>query len=170
MTLERRSWWADDPARLELEQRDVASVAPGLEWVPEQAGRFEGEIPIWPFPRPEPVGLRDLVTAPGRIRVEYRQAFPAVPPTVICKEPEPPILLRSFEAFHVLPNGALCLLRDADQWTLNSRTSELLLKASGWVIEFALLKAGAVERMTKSGIVEDDKLDELISTISEELK
>ncbi|MCI1018063.1 hypothetical protein HWD99_05455 [Microbacterium sp. C5A9] len=170
MTLERRSWWVDDPARLELEKLDVASVAPDLEWVPENAGRFEGEILIWPFSRPEPIGLRDLVKVPGRVHVEYRHAFPAVPPTVICKQPTPPIVLRSFEAFHVLPNGALCLLRDADQWTLNSRTSELLLKASGWIIEYALLEAGAVDRMTKNGIVEDDMLDELISSTAKEPK
>lgn len=170
MTFEPRSWWVDDPARLELERKDLESVAPDLIWVPEGAGRFEGEIPLWPFVRPEPVGLRGLVNTPGRVRIEYRQAFPAVPPIVICERPEPAIELRSFEAFHILPNGALCLLRDADQWTLNSPTSELLLKASGWVVEYALLQAGAVERMTPSGIVEDDQLDALITATAQEKK
>lgn len=163
MTLESRSWWIDDPARLESEVRDVQSVAPNLAWVPEGAGRFEGEIPVWPFERPEPAGLRALVPEPGRVSIEYRQAFPAVPPTIVCRRPSPDISLRSFEAFHVLPNGGLCLLRGADQWTLTSQTSELLLKASGWIIEYALLHAGAVQRMTVNGIVEDDQLDALIS-------
>lgn len=166
MTFEPRSWWVDDPERLELEKRDIASVAPDLVWVPENAGRFEGEIPIWPFTRPEPVELRDLVTMAGRVRVEYRQAFPAVPPTIICVDPEPAITMRSFADYHVLPNGGLCLLRNADQWTLQSRTSELLLKASGWRIEYALLNAGAIERMTLSGIVEDEQMDELISSVA----
>ncbi len=164
MTLDPRSWWVDDPARLELEKHDIASVAPDLTWVPEGAGRFEGEVPLWPFARPEPDGLRELVEVPGRLRVEYRQAFPAVPPVIISERPKPSIELRCFEAFHVLPNGALCLLRDADQWTLRSLTSELLLKACGWIIEHALLEAGAVERMTASGIVVDGQLDELITT------
>ncbi|WP_187270467.1 hypothetical protein [Microbacterium wangchenii] len=124
---------------------------------------------MWPFERPEPDGLRVLVPEPGRVRIEYRQAFPAVPPTIVCERPSPDISLRSFEAFHVLPNGGLCLLRGADQWTLMSRTSDLLLKASGWVIEYALLRAGAVERMTVSGIVEDSGLDACISTTAGEL-
>lgn len=163
MTLLPRSWWVDDPARFEREVREVTSIAPALTWVSEGAGRFEGEIPVWPFVREPPEGLSTLVTAAGRVRVEYRQAFPAVPPTIVSEHPKPAIRLRSFTDYHVLPNGGLCLLRDADQWTLQSSTTELLLKASGWVIEYALLRAGATERMTVNGIVEDAQLDELIS-------
>lgn len=57
----------------------------------------------------------------------------------------------------------LCLLRDADQWYPWCKTSELLLKASGWAIDFALLEAGAITQMSMSGIVIDTSYDELIA-------
>jgi hypothetical protein len=82
-------------------------------------------------------------------------------------EPQPDVTLRSFTQYHVLPNGGLCLLRDADQWDLFSRTSDLTLKASGWMIEFALFQRGKIPNMTVNGIVTDEQLDHLITATAE---
>ena len=113
--------------------------------------------PGWPFTRPEPDGLARLVPTPLRARVVYGHAFPSIPPTLYPVDPEPDVTLRSFTLYHVLPNGGLCLLRDADHWDLLSLTSDLLLKAAGWRIEFALYQHGKLEKMTTNGIVTDDQ-------------
>ncbi len=163
-----RSWWEDDPGRLAQEIDDIGSVAPALEWTPEGAGHFSGALPVWPFTRPEPAGLSNLVDQPLRARVAYGHGFPAVPPIRYPWEPQPDVTLRSFTQYHVLPNGGLCLLRDADQWDLFSRTSDLILKASGWMIEFALFQRGKIPNMTVNGIVTDEQLDHLITATAEE--
>lgn len=156
-----RTWWKDDPPRLEQEIVNVRTIAPLLTWTAEEAGRFEGPLPLWPFSRPAPASISDLLD-PFVVRVEYGHAFPAAPPQILPLIPQPAPTIRSFTQFHVLPNGRLCLLRDADQWHPWSKTSELLLKASGWAIEFALLKARAIVQMSVSGIVDDASYDDLI--------
>ncbi|WP_051208570.1 hypothetical protein [Propionicicella superfundia] len=162
MTVAARTWWEDDPARLQQEISDVQAVAPLLNWTAESAGRFEGPLPLWPFSRPAPKNISDLLD-PLVVRVEYSHAFPAAPPQVLPLAPQPVPTLRGFTQFHVLPSGRLCLLRDADQWYPWSKTSELLLKASGWAIELALLEARAITQMSVNGIVNDAIHDELIA-------
>lgn len=159
-----RTWWEDDPDRLALEIEDVTGVAPGLVWTATGAGHFTGPLPVWPFSRPAPAGVEQLADRPMQIRVIYSHAFPASPPMVFPLDPQPSGSLRSYHEYHVLPNGGLCLLRDADQWDLTSRTSELLLKACGWAIEFALFQRGAIQRMTPNGIVESAQLDDLVAS------
>lgn len=168
MSVATRTWWEDDPARLEQEISDVQGIAPLLTWTAEGAGRFEGPLPLWPFPRQAPECISDLLD-PFVVRVEYSHAFPAAPPHVLPLVPQPVPTIRGFTQFHVLPNGRLCLLRDADQWYPWTRTSELLLKASGWAVEFALLEAHAITQMSESGIVEDSSYDDLITTTIEAL-
>lgn len=162
MSGDSRTWWEDDPARLEQEIADVRAVAPLLAWTADGAGQFEGPLPLWPFARPAPTNISDLLK-PFVVRVEYNHAFPAAPPHILPLHPQPVPALRGFTQFHVLPSGRLCLLRDADQWYPWSKTSELLLKASGWAIEIALLNAGAITQMSMSGIVIDTSYDELIA-------
>lgn len=162
MSVVSRTWWEDDPVRLEQEIADVRAVAPLLTWMEEGAGRFEGPLPLWPFARSAPANISDLLD-PFVVRVEYNHAFPAAPPHILPLLPQPVPTIRGFTQFHVLPSGRLCLLRDADQWYPWSKTSELLLKASGWAIEFALLEAGAITQMSMSGIVIDTFYDELIA-------
>lgn len=167
--MEARTWWEDDPERLAQEIDDVHSVAPDLQWQPNGAGEFTGTVPVWPFSRPEPAGLARLVFSPLRVRVVYSHAFPAIPPTLYPVDPEPDVTLRSFTLYHVLPNGGLCLLRDANHWNLLSRTSDLLSKAAGWRIEFALYQRGTIEKMTTNGIVTDDQHDPLITKTATEI-
>lgn len=157
-----RTWWEDDPARLEQEITDVQGVAPLLTWTADRAGQFEGPLPLWPFPRPAPEGISDLLE-PFVVRVEYSHAFPAAPPQILPLIPNPIPSIRGFTQFHVLPSGRLCLLRDADQWYPWSATSELLLKASGWAVEIALFEAGRTTQMSVSGIVNDASYDDLIA-------
>lgn len=162
MSLVERTWWEDDPDRLDQELQDVQRVAPLLRWSGKGAGHFEGPLPLWPFSRAAPEGLTDLLD-PFLVRVEYGHAFPAAPPQVLPLIPRPDITIRGFTQYHVLPNGRLCLLRDADQWYPWSNTSELLLKASGWAIEYALLGAGAISHLSMSGIVSDSSHDVCIA-------
>lgn len=169
MTLATRTWWEDDPVRLEQEMTDVRGVAPLLQWTAEGAGYFEGPLPLWPFARPAPAEISDLVD-PFVVRVEYTHAFPAAPPQVVPLIPQPAQNLRGFTQFHVLPSGRLCLLRDADQWYPWSQTSELLRKASGWAIEFSLLEKRRIAEMTTSGIAFDDCLDPIIVKAVEEFR
>lgn len=162
MSVESRTWWEDDPARLKQEFSDVQDIAPLMTWTEEGAGRFEGPLPLWPFSRAAPGDISELLD-PFVVRVEYGHAFPAAPPEILPLVPRPVATLRGFTQFHILPSGRLCLLRDADQWSPWSRTSEMLLKASGWAIEFALLAQGAIPQMSVSGIVNNATYDELIS-------
>lgn len=162
MNLAARTWWEDDPARLERELTDVQRAAPLLTWTADGAGQFEGPLPLWPFSRPAPEGISDLLD-PFVVRVEYSHAFPAAPPQVLPLIPQPVPTIRGFTQFHVLPSGRLCLLRDADQWYPWSSTGELLLKASGWAIELALLNAESITQMSVSGIVDDASYDDLIA-------
>lgn len=162
MNLVARTWWEDNPARLEQEVVDVQGVAPLLTWTAEGAGQFEGPLPLWPFSRPAPADITDLLT-PFVARIEYSHAFPAAPPQILPLLPRPDPSIRGYTQYHVLPSGRLCLLRDADQWYPWSSTSELLLKASGWAIELALLQAGAITQMSVNGIVNDASYDDLIA-------
>lgn len=162
MSADSRTWWEEDSVRLEQEIADVQAIAPLLDWTADGAGRFEGPLPLWPFERSAPTNLSDLLD-PFVVRVEYNHAFPAAPPRILPLIPQPIPTIRGFTEFHVLPSGHLCLLRDADQWYPWSKTSELLLKAAGWAIEFALLETRAITQMSMSGIVIDTSYDELIA-------
>lgn len=169
--LDRVTWWTAEADLLRAERAAVETSFPGLEWVDVGAGSWIGQLPPWPFERPAPEGLMMLLgDAPFVVNLMYGHAFPASPPVVFPLEPTPPAELRSFTDYHVLGDGSLCLLRDADQWTTSSRTTDLILKAAGWRIEYALLQLGKLDKLTESGIVVDTSLDPLIDATIREIR
>jgi hypothetical protein len=64
-------------------------------------------------------------------------------------------------------DGSLCLLQDDAAWTGRDSVVDLLLKAAGWRVEYALMRAGVIEAMTLRGIVDDDQLDHLVTPAAE---
>jgi hypothetical protein len=86
-----------------------------------------------------------------------------VPPDFWPRSPEPKIEERSQSVWHVLPSGALCLIQSLGHWQPEASLTELLLKAAGWRLEYQLMKAGRIDRMTESGIVSSGDHDELLA-------
>jgi hypothetical protein len=97
------------------------------------------------------------------MELRYPQAYPMVAPVIAPLRPEPELREWSVHGWHVNGDGTLCLLRSNALWDPRTSLVELLLKAAGWRIEYALMKAGAIEEMTDNGIVSDPVLDELIT-------
>lgn len=62
------------------------------------------------------------------------------------------------------PGDCLCLLQADAAWSGRDSIVDLLLKAAGWRIEYALMRAGLVRAMTVHGIADDDSLDHLGAT------
>ena len=167
---DRTTWWAAEPELQAAEHAAITTPFPGLKWVGTGARSWVGELQSWPFERCAPEGLSFLLgKAPFKVRVQYGHAFPASPPAVFVT-PTPPTELRSFTDYHVLGDGSLCLLRDADQWTTSSQTTGLILKAASWRIEYALFQLGKINKLTESGIVVDTSLDPLITATIEEIQ
>lgn len=165
-------WTEAEPDVLSSDQTDIAAFAPGLTYRPPSVdaaggvhdhGGWTGRLPVWPFDRPEPDGLHILVGEGAEIVMLYSAAHPMVPPRIYVADPEPRIEERTQHRWHVAPGGALCLLQTVNDWTPQTSPVELLLKAAGWRIEYALMKAGVVEAMTTNGIVTDASRDHLIS-------
>lgn len=162
------TWWECEPRRLERDQREVQASCPGLTWDPLRAGAWQGSLPVWPFDRSEPPRLRDLVGNKGMpIRVLYTHAYPMVPPAIFPLDPQPELIEYTQTRFHVLGDGSLCLFQDNSVWTGRESIVDLLLKAVGWRVEYALMKSGVVEAMTINGIVSDDSRDCLIEQACE---
>jgi len=161
-------WMKAEPARLERDSAEIAAFAPDVEFVSPSAnahqGYWIGVLPIWPFDRPAPDGLDDLTFVGGlKFALYYKAAYPMVPPVVYALEPEPTLVERTQNRWHVAPGGSLCLLQSDGAWTPEASIVELLLKAAGWRIEYALMKAGLIESMSTNGIVSDGSRDELIA-------
>ena len=168
--------WIDaEPARLQRDLDEIPAFcrAGASRYLPpgDSAGELELthggwclELPLWPFDRPEPAGLEQLTGGLGLTAVlEYPAAYPMTWPTVHPIQPEPLVQERTQSAWHVLPSGGLCLLQTDGQWRPEASVTELLLKAAGWRIEYALMKTGAVEQMSVQGIVSDPGRDYLIA-------
>lgn len=162
-----RNWTDWDPARFLRDVEEIAVYAPGLQYVAPSSkspsGGWVGDLPIWPFSRPEPSRLAQLITRPLRIGFLYSDAHPMIAPQIYPLDPIPDISEESDTAWHVAPGGSLCLLRSEGDWMPNASVTELLMKASGWHIEYALMRAGLVSEMTESGIASDESRDILIS-------
>ncbi len=136
---------------------------PDLQWTDAASGGWDGTLPLWPFERPAPDLLEQLTGPTGlRIELRYPQAYPMVPPRIRPLAPEPELVEWTVHAWHVNGDGTLCLLQSTALWDPRASVVELLLKAAGWGIEYALMKAGAIEQMTINGIVSDTVLDALI--------
>ncbi|MGC4175342.1 hypothetical protein [Demequina sp.] len=167
----RRTWWQAEPERLADEQSKMQELFPTLEWTAEGAGRWEGTVPLWAFERPAPTDLELLLgEIPFEIAVVYSHAFPASPPMVYPTNPAAAPELRSFTDYHVLGDGSLCLLRDATDWSTRGLTTDLVLKAIGWRLEYALFQVGKIRRFSKRGIVTNPKYDALIREAVEEAR
>ena len=165
-------WMQAEPTRLARDQAEVAAFAPLLGYCgPELTadvsishGGWVGELPRWPFDRAEPEGLDDLIGEYGlRMAMLYSAAHPMVPPVIYPLDPEPLLVEQTQSAWHVAPGGSLCLLQSLGAWRPESSITELLAKAAGWRIEYALMKAGVVEQMSTNGIVSDSSFDHLVA-------
>jgi hypothetical protein len=142
----------------------MAGIAKDLNWSEGPAGGWRGLAPVWPFDRTPPDGF-DAFLGGRRFKmaVEYSQAFPMVEPKIWPLDPEPDPLYRTQHDWHVNPDGSLCLLQAATSWTGVETAADLVVKAAGWFLEYLLMEAGVIERMTESGIVNDDSLDHLFA-------
>lgn len=152
----------------------MAAVAPDLEWVDGLSwyGRdslfgWRGKAPMWASDRPKPLGVDELLD--GRrleIIVPYGEAFPIVPPALVPVDPDVPIEYRTMQAWHVNGDGSLCVMRSAADWSPRETAADLLVKASGWFIEYVLMERGAIDRMTVPGLHASPELDDVIATFA----
>lgn len=78
-------------------------------------------------------------------------------------DPEPSWSEQTQTAWHVAPGGSLCLLQSVGAWQPESSVTELLAKAAGWRVEYALMKAGVITQMSLTGIVSDPAFDHKIA-------
>ncbi|WGD38718.1 hypothetical protein [Streptomyces cathayae] len=157
------AWWECEPRRLRRDREEIPAHFPDLVFSDEGAGSWEGTLPRWPFGRPEPTHLTDWIGESGlRLRLAYSQAYPMVAPRIIPLDPLPAPFEWTQHIWHVNGDASLCLLQD-DVWTGRETVVDLLLKAAGWRIEYALMKYQAIEEMTGSGIVTDHRLDHFLA-------
>ncbi len=157
---ERISWLEAEPTAAALERQRMSEVAPGLAWLERPSGGWVGSMPLWPFERDCPDGLNDFVMGRAlQVRIEYPQSYPMAEPLFVPLKPQPPLAVRSWSQWHVLPNGGLCLLQDAAVWDGSDTAADLVPKASGWFLEYLLMKRGVISEMTVNGIASDDCLD-----------
>lgn len=119
---------------------------------------------MWPFHRDPPDGLDALLGGRGlQALVRCGQAYPAAPPRVVPLDPEPQIIERTQQRWHVNGDGTLCLFQSEAAWSTRARLVDVLLKAAGWHVEYALMKAGLIDSMTINGIVTNTELDAVIA-------
>lgn len=164
---DRYEWWNNEPGRLEADQLQMQRHFPELIWSTENNGQWRGALPAWPFSREAPSGLDALLNGYGlEVLVLCGQAYPAAPPKVLPLNPEPEIVERTQQRWHVNGDGSLCLFQSESVWNTRATLVDVLLKAAGWNVEYALMKAGFVEAMTINGIVTDIALDTVISQSS----
>lgn len=174
-TAEPVFWQDAEPARLERDRREVATFAPNLEYRgfdPSGTGEnihggWFGELPLWPFERSAPEGLLELIGSTGLVvEVMYSAAHPMIAPTIFPVSVEPTLQEESRSVWHVAPGGSLCLLQSEGGWNPEASITELLAKAVGWRIEYALMKRGAIQEMSVRGIVTDSSFDYLITELA----
>lgn len=157
------AWWECEPRRLRRDKEEIPARFPHLVFSDEGAGGWLGMLPRWPFDRPDPACLTDWIGESGlQLRLEYSQAYPMVAPRIFALDPQPEPWEWTQHRWHVNGDASLCLLRD-DVWTGRESVVDLLLKAAAWRIEYALMKHQAIDQMTGSGIVSDDRLDRFLA-------
>ncbi|WP_405945430.1 hypothetical protein OG588_49360 [Streptomyces prunicolor] len=158
------TWWACEPRRLRRDHEEITAQFSGLVWNDDGAGSWEGRLPRWPFDRPEPEHLTAWIGDEGLLlRLEYSQAYPMVAPRLVPVDPLPEPYEWTQTRWHVNGDAALCLLREDTLWTGRDSVVDLLLKAAGWRVEYALMKRSVIERMTDNGIVDDDRFDHFLT-------
>jgi ubiquitin-protein ligase len=158
-----RSWWQDEPGRLERDLDDLAAAGFDLTWSPVGSGRLDGRLTAWPLDRAVPDGLDELLPTGGLlVQVEFGHGYPMVCPRVYAEDPKPPLERCTQHRWHVNGDGSLCLLQSADAWDPATRLSDVLRKAAAWRVEYALVETGVVEAMSLSGIVSNPERDHLV--------
>lgn len=164
----RVPWWEAEPSRLRRDREEVSAAFPDLAFVEDGQAGWQGRLPLWPFDRPEPARLDRLTGGQGlEFELMYGAAYPLVYPWIFPLAPEPLPFELTQTRWHVLGNGALCLFQTQQDWDPASTVVELLRKAAGWRIEYALLKTGALQDMTMAGIVRDESVDHLVATAAD---
>lgn len=161
----RVPWWHAEPARLVRDQADVGGLAPGLQFEsPDDSdGLWRGVLPRWPFERNEPAALDELIGPSGlEAVIAYPAAYPMIPPFVFPLDPQPLFEEWTLRKWHVLGDGSLCLFQSFAGWDPAASINEIVLKAAGWRIEYALVKAGVLDVMSERGMATDPSLDPLI--------
>lgn len=158
------SWLEAEPLTLQRERELMAKVAPGMDWVDVECGGWRGAAPEWPFPRTMPEGLRSITGGKClELEVVCNQAFPVVPPSLFPLDPLPPLDRRVDHSWHLNGDGSLCLLRTPYDWVPGSSASDLVVKASGWFIEYVLREQGCLESMSEAGFHATSELDEVVA-------
>lgn len=139
------------------------TAAPGLEWFAGDISGWRGEVPLWPFERPQPPGLDCLVGGrPFSVKISCMPAHPMVAPLVTPRNVSVPPHGLGLNKWHSLPGGALCLFLGAAWWDPRTLAAELVPKISGWYIEYHLMMQGRIVRMPDRGFDRCDALDEII--------
>jgi hypothetical protein len=157
-------WYEAHPERWQREIEAMSDVAPELTWCEElegtTGGGWVGTAPKWPFAREGPPDL-DTFLDGGVFQLEIRcsAAHPAAAPAFHPIDPVPDLFVRTYQAWHVMGDGSLCLLQNTLDWTGRELAAELVIKAAGWYLEYLLLRAEKIEAMTVAGIATDDQLD-----------
>jgi hypothetical protein len=161
----RIGWQDAEPGVVRREQQAMKAAAPDLVWRDEADGSgWYGRVPHWAASRPAPAGLEAFLA--GRrlqLRIRYPEAFPMVPPRLYPLDPEPQLIARTQQQWHVEGDGALCLMQAATDWHPRDTAADLIAKASAWFVEFLLLTDGCISQMTERGISVDTSLDSLIA-------
>jgi hypothetical protein len=161
------SWFEAEPHVLEREREAMAAIAPRMHWIDGTgAGGWEGHAPSWPILRPRPAGLDNLLGGQRLdLRVEYLQAHPMVAPVLTPLDPVPARDRRLRHEWHLNGDGTLCLLEGAVYWSGTDSAAELVIKASGWFIEYLLKERGLIEQMSSTGLYDDQSRDGLLAAI-----
>jgi hypothetical protein len=163
------SWMEAHPRVLEREREAVYRVAPDFEWIDiGSTGGWEGPVPAWLINRPAPrPGLDNLLELKRlKVRILYQEAHPAVAPLVYPLDPLPPREHRLSHDWHLNGDGSLCLLGSATHWRASDTAAELVIKASGWFIEYRLKERGLVQAMSERGLYVSDAHDGLIASVT----
>jgi hypothetical protein len=165
------SWRAAEPERLKTEQEAMADACPQMLWdepIRWPSGRigagWKGFAPAWGAQRTHPPGLQNLLQGRQlKLAVLYPEGFPMVPADLHPIEPDVPADRRTQHRWHVNGDGSLCLIQRAEDWQPSDTAADLVLKASGWFIEYLLVEGSDLDAMTKRGICSSDELDALIT-------
>jgi len=162
-------WYEAEPRVLVRELAAMTDLAPEMAWIAEGAGKWKGRAPQWPFPRPRPEpGLTRLLGDEQlRLKVSYHEAFPAVAPILLPLAPVPPRERRLRHDWHVNGDGTLCMLAADVLWRPDDTAADLVIKASGWFIEYRLKERGLVAAMSETGLYDDTTRDELIGAVDQ---
>lgn len=164
-TLTPIPWWEAEPETLVREIEAMSVVAPSMRWADELPEKgWEGEVPLWPFQRPAPADLEELVGGQRlNLLIAYTPAHPIVAPCFYPLSPETDPNMWTLHTWHLNGDGSLCLFQDATTWTPEATAADLISKAASWFLQFVLVSRGFLNTMTECGIVNDDALDHLFA-------